>query len=374
MNGLSDATTNEIRIRAWWTKWPDANVGIATGSPADIIVVDMDNKRGVNGSGNLAALSSSLGGIPETLTATTGCGEHLFFKHPGALVRNNTSKLAHGVDVRGDGGYVVAPPSMHVNGNRYTWKDQEQQLAAVPDWLLARIIAKREEMMTTPDIGEHNASTDTPMVNEGTRNDTLYKLGCALRGQHGKERDDILTVLLEYNAAKCNPPLEQPEVVAIAESVCQHAAELNTKRSGKRLEHSPLYWFPFNTREWFADQNLAIMTDVQTGWYIRLKAFAWDDGGFLPADHDRLWRLARAKSRKVFVRDCELVLAEYDLVEVNGEFRFKHPTMAARYLKTLEDWMKKKGAGDASKAARQARFEMQGLVETESANRTPLVP
>src|SRR5450755_714729 len=105
-NGLSDATTQPDIIRNWWSKWPDANIGIVTGVQGGIIVVDMDNKTGSNGSANLASLANKFGGMPDTLTATTGCGEHLFFKHPGVPVKNTTSKLADGVDIRGDGGYV----------------------------------------------------------------------------------------------------------------------------------------------------------------------------------------------------------------------------------------------------------------------------
>jgi len=85
-------------------------------------------------------------------------------------------------------------------------------------------------------------------------------------------------------------------VLAIVESVCKYPPEIRANRSGKRLEESPSFWFPFNTRAWFADQNIALMNAEQTGWYIRLKAFAWDKCGFLSADYGKLWRLAGARS------------------------------------------------------------------------------
>lgn len=108
------------------------------------------------------------------------------------------------------------------------------------------------------------------------------------------------------------------------------------------LFREPRKRYQFNTREWFSDQNLMLMNDAQTGWYIRLKALAWDSGGFLPADSSRLWKLAKARSKNIFERDCDLVLAEYEEVEVDGERKLKHPHLAAKYAHTLQEWMKKK--------------------------------
>jgi putative DNA primase/helicase len=120
-NGLHDATTDEAQIRKWWSQWPEANIGIRTGSVSGLLVVDIDNKNGKQGGENLAAIAAPFGGLPVTLTATTGSGIHLFFKHPEVAVRGSASKLAEGVDVRANGGYVVAPPSLHANGKRYEW-------------------------------------------------------------------------------------------------------------------------------------------------------------------------------------------------------------------------------------------------------------
>jgi hypothetical protein len=123
-NGLLDATTNEAQILRWWSQWPDANIAIRTGGDSGLLVIDVDNKNGKHGDENLAAIAAPFGGMPVTLTATTGSGKHLFFKHPGGVVRSSTSKLAEGVDVRGDGGYVVAAPSLHANGKRYRWLNE----------------------------------------------------------------------------------------------------------------------------------------------------------------------------------------------------------------------------------------------------------
>jgi hypothetical protein len=347
-NGLADATTDESQIRTWWSRWPDANVGILTGRESGLLVVDVDNKGGKRGSDNLAVLGADFG-MPTTLTATTGEGIHLFFKHPGVAVKNGVSKVADGVDVRSEKGYVVAAPSLHANGKRYAFTNPEQPMAEVPTWLIDRMTTKKENTRRTEEE-EHNPFVDAPVTHEGERNDTLYKLGCALRGKQAMQDGDILAVLLQYNAAKCVPPLDEDEIHRITESVCEHPTESDGKKSGKRLERNPLYWFKFNVRDFYADQKIQMMTDYQIGWCIRLRASAWLNGGFLPADQDRLWRLAGAKSKRAFDRDCELVLKEYAEVVVGGECKLKHEQLAAQYADTLELWLKVTAAGQATRA------------------------
>jgi Bifunctional DNA primase/polymerase, N-terminal/Primase C terminal 1 (PriCT-1) len=352
-NGLTNATTDQHQIEKWWSTWPDANIGILTGSESGLLVVDVDNNNGKQGGDNLSLLAEEFGGLPLTLTAITGNGEHLFFMHPGIPLKNSTSKLADGVDVRADGGYVVAAPSLHANGKRYAWINEWQPLSALPSDLLTRLTTNIEKI-TTISSEEQDTSEIAPKVNEGERNTSLYKVACALRGQLAKDRDEILSILLEYNVENCDPPLDESEVITIADSACQHPAELSSRKSAKRIEQNPLYWFQFNTREWFSDQNLILMNDTQTGWHIRLKAFAWDGGGFLTADKDKLWRLAKAKSKKAFEKGCELVLADYEEVQVDGGCKLRHPQLAGQYAKTLENWIKKKEAAEASIASRSA--------------------
>lgn len=357
-NGVSDATTDQGKIRGWWAQWPDANIGIATGTKSGLLVVDVDNKGGKRGSDNLAALAAELGELPTTLTATTGSGEHLYFEHPGVPVKNSRSQLADGVDVKTEGGYVVVAPSLHANGKRYAWKNPGQPPADLPGRLLARMTAQKGEKKEVQN-DEHNVFTDAEVVHEGERNDTVYKLGCALRGQQGMEGEEIAAILLEYNSSKCDPPLVESEVMVIVDSVCKHPAEFAANKSGKRLEQNPLYWFPFNIREWFSDEKVMLMNDAQTGWHIRLKAIAWKNGGFIPADRNELWQLAKAKSKKAFEKDCKRVLSEYVEVEVGGELKLKHPQMAVQFADTLETWMQKKEAGEASKAAKAARLAQE---------------
>jgi len=163
------------------------------------------------------------------------------------------------------------------------------------------------------------------------------------------EQEQIEPILIEFNSAKCDPPLPKSEVLRICTSACEFPAELKAKKSARRQEENPLYWFKFNLRDWFSDQNINLMTDYQTGWHIRLIAFAWQNGGFLPAENSKLWKLAKAKSLKAFEKECDLVLAEFEEVEVNEQSMLKHIKMAAQYAQTLSEWMKKKEAGEANK-------------------------
>ena len=122
-HGLSDATKDEEQIRTWWTRWPTANVGIATGAVSGVVVLDVDPQHG--GDDSMVGMREEHGDLPPTRAVRTGGGgTHFFFAHPGVEVRNSQGRLGSGLDVRGDGGYVVAPPSNHMSGCAYEWGDE----------------------------------------------------------------------------------------------------------------------------------------------------------------------------------------------------------------------------------------------------------
>ncbi len=133
------ATADEIAD--WFGRWPDANVAVVTGALSGLVVLDIDPRHG--GTDSLSRLEITHGPLPQTLEALTGGGgRHLYFRHPGGLVRNRVG-LAPGVDVRGDGGCVVAPPSVHPSGKRYAWVashgPEDRPPARAPDWLLRQL-------------------------------------------------------------------------------------------------------------------------------------------------------------------------------------------------------------------------------------------
>lgn len=121
--GSKDATTDLDQVRAWWELHPQANIGIATGSASDLIVIDVDEGPQKSGYDSLASLEAKNSRIPRDLSVTTGSGGlHIYLTAPkDKKVRNSAGTLAPHIDVRGEGGYVVAPPSVHISGNLYTW-------------------------------------------------------------------------------------------------------------------------------------------------------------------------------------------------------------------------------------------------------------
>ena len=138
-HGLHDSTLDKAKIRAWWKRWPQANVGIVTGVSSCLVVLDVDPAHG--GEASLDRLEDRHGELPTTARAFTGGeGFHYLFAHPGGTIRNNAgTKLGDGLDIRGDGGYIVAPPSRHITGNEYKWLALGADIPAMPDWLLERL-------------------------------------------------------------------------------------------------------------------------------------------------------------------------------------------------------------------------------------------
>ena len=145
-NGLKDATTDLKQIRSWWTKSPQANIGIATGQGSGLVVLDIDPRHG--GLESMKAIGK-LGNMP-SLTPTVytgGGGEHIYLAYPNNGIRiSNTVELGGypGLDLRGEGGYVIAPPSRHISGSKYTWKVRHlgKSPAKMPEWF-AELAAPR---------------------------------------------------------------------------------------------------------------------------------------------------------------------------------------------------------------------------------------
>ncbi|MHC4401323.1 MAG: bifunctional DNA primase/polymerase, partial [Planctomycetota bacterium] len=123
--GINAATTDPRVLQRW--KWTSANVGIATGATSGIVVIDIDPRH--DGQASLQAAQKRLGALPECpMMATGGGGWHLVFRHPGRAVPSRIG-LADGIDIRADGGLVVAPPSLHVSGKRYSWQVSPEKIA-----------------------------------------------------------------------------------------------------------------------------------------------------------------------------------------------------------------------------------------------------
>ncbi|WBO58048.1 bifunctional DNA primase/polymerase [Acidocella sp. MX-AZ03] len=215
-NGVKDASSDSAVIARWFGRWPDANVGIATGVLSGLMVLDIDPRHG--GGESLEELCKRHTALPTTLSANSGGGgRHLFFRCPEARIGNCT-KLdgLPGLDLRGDGGYIVAAPSIHASGGSYSWVDgfSRDAVLPAPDWLCALASAKGRAGQAKMAAAPAKAGES---ISEGGRNDTLFRIGCGMRSK-GEEADEILAQLLEINAARCEPPLGEEEIARIAQS------------------------------------------------------------------------------------------------------------------------------------------------------------
>ena len=190
----------------WWHRWPDANVGIRTGAESSLVVLDVDPRHG--GDATLDHLVSEHGPLPAGRTvATGGGGMHLYFRHPGHKVSNDAGRrLGDGLDIRGDGGYVLAPPSRHVSGGRYAVSARGGEIPVMPDWLIERLQAPIHT--PRPPVDRFHRGDDTTawaqaalrgelnrleQAEPGSRNNTLnrvaFRLGQIIAGGQLNEAD-----------------------------------------------------------------------------------------------------------------------------------------------------------------------------------------
>lgn len=216
-NGLTDATLDPATVKKWWLQWPSANVAVRTG--AGLVVLDVDPESG--GSATLAQLEAEQGALPRTYEVVTGRGgRHLYFMAPaGVIVPNSASLLGPGLDVRGDGGYVVAPPSMTTATYTVDAGGDDSPLV-LPEWLLRA--AQRRRSAAPPvggEAGAEGAAADAYMA--GGRNSKLTSLGGTMRVR-GMSHEAIEAALLMENARRCRPPLDEVEVKKIAASVMRY--------------------------------------------------------------------------------------------------------------------------------------------------------
>lgn len=210
----------EEEVRKWWTQAPAANIGTVTGGISGIVVIDIEKGGSTNG-------------YPPTVTSRTGGGGwHLFYKHPGIPIKNSTKNIALLTDVRGDGGFIILPPSLHASGNKYEWvvSPEEADLAELPQDLLEKLVGAKKKT----DWKEFPTTT----VVEGERNNEAARYA-------GKLLHDLSPELWQtagweslraWNRDVAKPPLEEKELRGTFESIATMQA-----RSGneKRRDFKP---------------------------------------------------------------------------------------------------------------------------------------
>lgn len=208
-NGLKAASNDPAKIKTWWENYPQANIGIATGMGSGLLVIDADGDTGVEA---IEAL-----GYPKTVTAQSGSGSgrHYFFTHPGDKEYANFAKSHKdlpGVDFRGDGGYIILPPSNHDSGGVYTWVND-------PD---TTMFTKLPTHFKNTYFGESTGADgvdddEDEYVEEGRNNFLTRKAGILRRA--GMDEEFILAGLRKINDDKCRPPLPDDEIVRIARNI-----------------------------------------------------------------------------------------------------------------------------------------------------------
>jgi hypothetical protein len=232
-NGLLDASTESWQIKLWWQRAPQANLGLeCTG----LIVVDVDPDDG--GDESLAVLEREHGELPLTWRVLTGGGgEHIFFACPKDIeVLNVSAKtmddppLGSGIDIRTKGGYIVAPPSLHMSGRHYAWSvdhhPKDVPLASAPDWLIERLTARATSSGKGHDPAQWAASK-AGKISE-YRDHAIAQVAGKLLRAVSLDPAFVATLVHDWNVCHCDPPLPEHEVTTIIDRIC--------KREIKRLE------------------------------------------------------------------------------------------------------------------------------------------
>lgn len=238
-HGFKDASKDAAQITSWWSQWLDANIAIATGPVSGIIVVDVDSQKG--GDTNELFVGDVDFTIFTTRRVRTGGGTHYYYKYPvGSNISISASQLAKNIDIRGDGGYVIAPPSKHVSGTPYRWISEQEMLEFPKAWidkLNSPSPAAKQPTPKTHSSGNTNGSKNgnsahSPFVvpppdpglripaqiDFGSRNNTLIKLAGQLR-HFGYSEGAIFGALSVENQRICKPPLANQEIHDLVHSI-----------------------------------------------------------------------------------------------------------------------------------------------------------
>lgn len=202
--------SSEEEVRGWLMRWPAMNIGVVTGAVSGIVVLDVDGPRGDK------SLHDNRLELPCTVVSLTGNGLHYFFKHLRAHAPTRAGILP-GLDIRGEGGYVVVPPSIHPTGRRYAWGEHSSpddvDIAPLPEWLVTISHTIGTCTNVEPWIGFLQG------VAEGERNDVATRLaGRLLRA--GFSAKEALAWLRLWNERN-RPPLPEQEIVGVVRSIAR---------------------------------------------------------------------------------------------------------------------------------------------------------
>jgi putative DNA primase/helicase len=305
-HGFKDATRDPKEIADCFKNTP-FNVAIATGKESGLFVLDVDKK-----SGGYESLEK-LGPLPETLTVNTGGGgKHLYYKYPpGITIGISAGELAAGLDTRGEGGYVIAPPSKHISGGVYSWENPDAEIADIPSHLLEAILALDKKPKQPRSKDKEVDAT----IAEGSRNDTLASIaGTFLR--KGLTEDALCNVLKVVNQEQCFPPLPEEEVEILSKGMIA--------RYGKHSQEN----FMDLTQYTDTDLGNAQCFVERHGYGIRYchtrkQWLIWTGKFWKPDMSGEITRLAIETVENIHFSDFQFILAEGDPSKAQKEYK-KH--------------------------------------------------
>lgn len=202
-DGSKSATTDEAKIRAMWSRWPDANVAVNVGM-SGLLVVDVDVK-----SGGFASRDELPFDLPPTLTAVTGgAGRHYVYAKPDADVIRGRQSWRPGIDIKTSmNDYIIVSPSLHIKGSHYIWEDWDVQVVSAPPDLVESLRSVEREVS-----GQFDFARVLSGLPEGNRDDGLFRAACLLRNRLDNDRGLVETTVLEL-AARCSPPFDREDAL-----------------------------------------------------------------------------------------------------------------------------------------------------------------
>lgn len=217
-NGFKDATIDAKQIKKWWTQNPNANIGIATGNMSNgLLVIDFDVHDDLAVAERyLREWQDENGNLPLTMSSKTGSGGvHLLYQVNRSL-KNSTNKDFQ-IDTRCDGGYIVAPPSIHpTTGKAYEWRNEDLGVAQASD-LVYKFVAdvKKKDKLSS---AKYSNFTLPARIGKGERNDVMFRY-CASLQSKGMTDQAIYLDMQAINSTRIDPPLPASELKQIYNSV-----------------------------------------------------------------------------------------------------------------------------------------------------------
>lgn len=225
-HGLKDATTDRDQIEIWWRQWPLASIGIRTGKISRLVVMDVDARKG--GDTTLLAIKE----VDWSLFpfVARGNGGHVYMQMPADVDHiGNRANFLPGIDIRGDNGYVVAPPSQHIEGDRYIWTNKIPEIPPIPAMFLGELANKKAEADPAPDPSKEpdwlkEVSLESRMAqmrahlkvqdadNKTQKSQTWNVIRGAVRSFAVYDSKQALEAILENYNARCSPPWSEDKL------------------------------------------------------------------------------------------------------------------------------------------------------------------